>query len=313
MQRDFHHGLLASWGRTACVCLIFMFMGWRLATVAHGQVLPSEPIQLAEGHVILGGLVAGTISAPDDDGFFNYTDYRHNALQVLRLALSGVISASDRFAVLGEVQTENFDTLRPYALYARMRPWADRSFDIQTGRIPPTFGAYGRRGYGIGDPLIGYPLAYQYLTTLRSDSLPSSTDDLLELRGKGYRVRHSIGSAAYDSGLPLISALRWDTGVQFQVGSRPVAVSGAVTQGTLSKPRVDDDNSGKQFAGRLRVQPSVGLIFGLSAASGPWVSDNARDALPAPSARTLRQTAVGFDLEYSRGFGVVRGEAMFSV
>ena len=78
--------------------------------------------------------------------------------------------------MLGEIQTDNFDTLRPYALYARIRPRPEHPFDIQIGRIPPTFGAYGRRSYGPDDPLIGYPIVYQYATTLRSDALPATAD-----------------------------------------------------------------------------------------------------------------------------------------
>ena len=108
------------------------------APTVRAQVLPSEPIQLADGQVVLGGLVAGAVSAPVDGGFFNYTDYRHNALRVLRLSVSASALMGERVALLGEIQTENFDTLRPYAFYARVRPWIDRSIDIQAGRIPPT-------------------------------------------------------------------------------------------------------------------------------------------------------------------------------
>ena len=142
-------------------CLAFAIVASALAGAADAQVLPSEPIQLVDGRLVLGGQVAGTISAPADDGFFNFTDYDHNALRVLRLSVSAAVTAREHFAVLGELRTENWDTLRPYALYARVRPWVDRAVDVQVGRIPPTFGAYGRRGYGIGDPLIGSPLAYQ--------------------------------------------------------------------------------------------------------------------------------------------------------
>ena len=50
--------------------------------------------------------------------------------------------------------------VRPYALYLRIRPWLNRDFDIQVGRVPPTFGAFARRTYANDNPLIGYPLAY---------------------------------------------------------------------------------------------------------------------------------------------------------
>ena len=59
-----------------------------------------------------------------------------------------------------------------YALYVRVRPWTRGAFDIQVGRIPPTFGAFPRRSYEAENPLIGYPLAYQYLTSLRAGRGP---------------------------------------------------------------------------------------------------------------------------------------------
>ena len=297
------------WPRTAVLIVLLLCLP---ATGAPAQILPSEPIQLADGQIILGGHVAGTISVPDDDGFFNYSDYDHNALRILRLGILGAASAGEHLAILGELQTENWDTLRPFALYARIRPWPESSVDIQVGRIPPTFGAYGRRTYGIGDPLIGYPLSYQYLTSLRADSLPANADDLLRMRGLGWLARYGIGNRDYGRGLPLISALRWDTGVQVRVGQRPLSVSAAVTTGTLANPLVRDDNAGKQVSARVEVTPATGLIVGVSAATGPYVSDRALDDLPSPAGRSIRQNALGVDVEYSRGFWLVRGETILS-
>ena len=54
--------------------------------------------------------------------------------------------------------------LRPYALYVRVQPLADRPLFVQAGRIPPVFGAFARQQYGAGNPLIGMPLAYHYPT-----------------------------------------------------------------------------------------------------------------------------------------------------
>src|SRR5262249_52116638 len=147
-------------------------------------------------------------------GFFDYTDYEHSALRVLRIDVSVAAKAGPHFTLLGDLRTENFDTLRPYALYLRIRPWVARDFDIQVGRVPPTFGAFARRTYPNDNPLIGYPLAYQYLTSVRPDALPSSADELLRKRGAGWLVRYSLGDPAAAAGVPLVNALRWDTGVQ---------------------------------------------------------------------------------------------------
>ena len=44
------------------------------------QSLPSEPIVIGDGRLTIGGDAAVT-SAPQDPGFFNYTDYEHSALR----------------------------------------------------------------------------------------------------------------------------------------------------------------------------------------------------------------------------------------
>ena len=284
------------------------------AAGAHAQTLPSEPIALADGRVTVGGDVSATFGSRDP-GFFNYTDYEHSALRLLRIDVSAAAKAGPHFTLLGEVRSENVDTLEAYALYARIRPWTGRDFDIQVGRIPPTFGAFARRAYANDNPLIGYPLAYQYLTSLRPDALPASADELLEKRSRGWLVRYSTGAAGADRGVPLVSAFRWDTGVQMHVKAGIVSATAAVTAGTVSNPRVSDDNSGRQLAGRLEVRPVSGLIAGASLARGSFVSDAAARSAVGDAAATdesFAQTAWGADVEYSHAYYLVRLETIVS-
>ena len=149
--------------------------------VASAQVLPQETVSLAGGRLTVGGDVTATI-APDDDGQFNYTDYERSALQLLRLGVTASFRPVERIALVSELRAEGDTnggpwTALPFAAYVRVRPWKDRAFDIQAGRIPPVFGAAGRRIYANDNVLIGYPLAWQYLTVLRSDAVPSSASD----------------------------------------------------------------------------------------------------------------------------------------
>ena len=97
------------------------------------------------------------------------------------------VKASDRLSVLAEIRTDNLHRPRPYALFVRVRPWPARRFDVQAGRIPPVFGAFSRRPYPADNFLVGYPLAYQYLTSLRPDALPANADELIRMRGRGCR------------------------------------------------------------------------------------------------------------------------------
>ena len=116
--------------------------------------------------------------------------------------------------MLTEFRSEDVERVRTYALYVRVRPWKKVPFDIQAGRIPPVFGVFGRHSYGADNPLIGYPLAYQYLTSLRPDAIPATADDLLSMRARGWQASYPVGSQVPSPGVPLVTAYRWDTGVR---------------------------------------------------------------------------------------------------
>lgn len=300
---------MTRWNRFSGPALLLVLCA---AGTADAQVLPSEPIALADGRVTVSGdLSAGYGS--DDPGFFNYTDYEHSTLRLFRVDLTAAVKAGPHFTVLGEVRSENLEEVRPYALYLRIRPWTTRDFDIQVGRVPPTFGAFARRTYANDNPLIGYPLAYQYLTSLRPDALPASADELLRKRSLGWLVRYSLGDPASDRGVPLVSAFRWDTGVQAHTTIGILSATASVTAGTVSNPLFSDDNHGRQWAGRIELRPALGLILGTSLARGPFISQAAvRAALSDPKDAQFMQTAWGGDAEYSRAHYLLRFETIVS-
>jgi hypothetical protein len=276
------------------------------------QLLPTGPIEMARGTVTIGGEVTATIGPRDDVAFFNFTDYEHNALRMFRVSFNGMWQPTSQFAFVTEVRSEDLDGLIPYALYARVRPFKKRAFDIQIGRIPPVFGAFGRRSYGNDNPLIGYPLAYQYLTSMRPDAIPASADDLLFMRARGWRATYPVGSLDPGPGVPLISAYRWDTGVEAHAAAGMFDFSGAITTGTLSNPRVSDDNRGRQLSGRVAAKPVVGLVVGLSASHGAFLVRALQDEYGNGASGAFPQDALGVDAEYSRGYFVVRGEAIWN-
>jgi hypothetical protein len=282
-----------------------------LAATAHAQTVPSEPVTVAGGRVVIGGDVAVS-AAPDDRGFFNYTDYEHSALREVRFGVTASVRASDRISFLGELRSENFDHVSPFALYARVRPFPNRRLDIQIGRIPPTFGSFTRHAYSRDNPLIGYPLAYQYLTSLRADAVPASADELLRMRGRGWLTQYSVGNTAEARGLPLVTVFNWDTGVQVTTGWQAVTVTGSVTNGSVSNPRVADDNAGKQIALRVSATPAAGLVLGSSFARGEFLNRGVLNALSARSGSDFVQRVHGVDAEYSRDHWLVRADAVLS-
>ena len=128
--------------RSGCAAIAFVIV-LSAAVAADAQTLPSRPIALADGQVTLGGDLSVTMG-PQDPGSFNYTDYEQSTLRLFRGDLTAAVKAGGRVTFLGALRTEN-GGVRPHAIYVRVKPWIDRAFDIQAGRIPPTFGAFSRR------------------------------------------------------------------------------------------------------------------------------------------------------------------------
>ena len=299
--------------KTWRVALFLLCLGAPRA--ADAQEILSGPLSIAGGRVVVGTDVSIALTPQDDtDGaWFNYTDYEHNALRLFRVAVNADIRVTDQISVLTEIRSENGDGVKPYALYVRVRPWRSRPIDIQAGRIPPTFGAFARREYGAGNPVIGYPLAYQYLTAVRPDAVPSSPEDVLRLRARGWRPSYPIGSLEIATGMPLITAFRWDTGAQVRIGPPSLNAAVAVTNGTTSDPRTVDNNGGKQVAGRLEWRPSPAFTLGGSAATGDYVADAAlAGATLASGTAHSTQQALGFDAEMSRDHWMVAGEFIWN-
>jgi hypothetical protein len=278
---------------------------------ARAQTLPTGPITLAGGRVTFGGDIAASYGS-DDPGFYNYTDDQYSSLRRVRGGISGIASISDRLAALGEIRFEGSATPSVLGLYAQVRPFRTPALEINAGRVPPTFGAFGRRAYGPDNPLIGYPLGYQYLTSLRADAIPASANELLIMRGRGWRSSYSLGDPVPAPGVPLADSFKWDTGVQVASSNERLEALGSITRGTLANPLFDDDNDGLQFAGRFAIRPVTGLKLGMSVSRGDFVASNAVDAAAAWDQEPFTQVAWGADAEYSRGYYLLRFETIFS-
>lgn len=167
--------------RVWCVLTALVALG------AAGNAQAQASREYSEARLAAGGEVTAILGPADKDAFFNYTDYDQNALRVARLRLFGEWRAvADRVSVVGELRTENGTDLDAPALYLRWRPAASTRLWIQAGRIPPVIGAFARRAYGRDNAVLGLPLIYQYLTSLRPDALPRTPDDLLRMRGRGW-------------------------------------------------------------------------------------------------------------------------------
>jgi hypothetical protein len=271
----------------------------------------------AEPRLRFAGELSASYAGPEDTGFFNDAaygqSYARNTLRLAALSLTAEAALWPRAALVLEGRCENLDAPRLAALYLRWRPLARWNAGLQLGRVPPVFGSFARRAYATSNPLVGQPLAYQYLTSLRPDAVPGSAEGFRRTRGAGWRPFYAFGSSAQNTGLPLSNGSLWDTGATLRMGEDPLSLALAVTRGSLSLPRVADDNDALQLAGRIAWRPAFALRLGLSAARGRYVDDVLYEETPSlqlPPAGS--QTALGVDLEWAGGAWLVRVEALTS-
>jgi hypothetical protein len=266
------------------------------------------------GRLTLGGDATATAGPADTDAFFNFTNYDQNALRAAQVRLVGEWRLSSTVSFLGELRAESGAGVDGAAWYLRWHPSAARAFDVQVGRIPPVVGLFAREPYGRDNLLIGAPLAYQYLLSLRPDALPASTDDLIRMRGRGWEPSFPIGSSALAPGIPIVSAFRWDTGAEAHWHAGRADVAGAVTRGSASVPAVGRDvNGGETWSGRVAVSGPGGLTVGVSGARGPWIQSSTLSLLPASLRAPDTQTLLGLDVEFGWGRWLVHGEELRSV
>ena len=260
-----------------------------------------------------GGEIMAVAGPRDTTAFFNYSDYERNLLRITRVRLFGEWRLVTRLSLIGEVRTENTDQIMMPALYGRWRPLPAHDLHIHAGRIPPVIGGFSRHAYGRDNVVIGQPLAYQYLTSLRPDAVPETVEDLARMRGRGWQPSYPVGDASVEPGVPLLSASRWDTGVAgiWRVGR--IDVSGALTRGSPAQPLVRDTNSGLMWSGRAAALAGRGVTIGVSGARGQWLEDSVLDLTPGGRETPSAQTLISADVEFGHGPWLVRGEWLRSV
>src|SRR5512142_463784 len=115
------------------VFLCVFALALAVAGAARAQSLPARPITTAGGRLTISGDASASI-APSDEYYFNYSNYDYNLLRQIRADAAAVLRLGDRFALLGDLRVEGpFGsgpwTVRPYAAFARIRPWPRRLFD----------------------------------------------------------------------------------------------------------------------------------------------------------------------------------------
>jgi hypothetical protein len=279
-------------------------------------VLPSTPLNLFGGRLAVSGSASVSMAPSDDRAYYNLTDYDSDLLRAAQLSLQASLRLSRRAEVVVDVDgTSPIDRWRwdvyVSALHLAFSPDARQRVTIRAGVLDPPFGAFLRRSYASGNLLIGYPLAYHYATTVRTDAFPASADELLRRRAFGAVVGYSTGDSSRAPGLPLVNPFGWNAGVQVEAGPPPIRTSLALTRGGVAARLGHAAPDGWTATGRVESRPSPGLVLGASVTRGGLVSREWRAlAETAVANRSPRETAVSVDAEYSWGYWLLRGEAI---
>lgn len=198
-----------------------------------------------------------------------------------------------------------------YFLFSRLVP-ADLYLEL--GKVPSPFGTFAERSYPDKNPLIGIPLMYFYHTTLRKDVLPVDADDLLAVRGQGqfgFAYPSAAGSGMPGMrGLPTIYDPCWDFGVVALGTWRSLEGRFGIMNGAPSSPEAGTEFNGSRVPiARIGWTPVPWLRAGVSGARGAYLSPSSAASLPAGKALDdYRQTALGVDLEASRGWWDIHAE-----
>ena len=194
---------------------------------------------------LLGAGTPGTCA--EDTGFFNYSDYEHSTLRMLRIDLKATVQPRRRTSRSRRGPQREYRGRRsPSALHAASGPGRTRRSISRRGASRRPLAPLPADLRQPTTSLIGYPLAYQYLTSLRPDALPANADELLsdararlavELFGRQHHARRGVPLAGPSAGIPAS---------QVHADDDLVDATASVTTGTLGNPLVADDNAGRQ-------------------------------------------------------------------
>ena len=265
------------------------------------------PLRASASDVRVRGILDLVLDDKGEGAEVNYL-WGDNALDSYRLRLFVESAVSDRLDVFTEALYNEDVGVVPFGAYALFHPSPGRDMHVMAGLIPWPIGTWAPRANSNKNPLIGFPLQYQYHTTLSSFQLVPSRDALIADAGDGEDgTSYAFGS----QGMPIVYDQWWDFGAVFLGSARPVEYSVGFVNGAPSWPSPGRDNTpGKSFLGRVGLAPTPGIRFGVSGSYGPYlIEDAVKSSLPpGKDAADFNQVLGMADFEWSGGHAELRAE-----
>jgi len=176
----------------------------------------------------------------------------------LRLFFDAVISTDK---VLFSQILINDNRFILFGAYMRFTNIYGNDLNLNIGLIPNTVGSFGPRTYSNKNPLIGTPLVYNYHTALSLASSLENIQDLLELRGQGYKYY----------GLPILYDFCWNSGLELYGSLGNLFWSIGFLSGSVSAPSISLKKDRPQITGRLGYYITPEFKLNISGFRGPYI------------------------------------------
>ncbi len=175
----------------------------------------------------------------------------------------------------------------------RLTPWHDGRFNLQIGKFATVIGGWVERHLSWENPFINAPLPYETATLISDSELPLTGQSFRRVPGfDKYEFLPVIWGPAYTHGVSVAGRLGM---FEYAAELKNAPVS--------SRPETwnDYDFSYPAIDLRLGLRPNPAWRFGLSAAEGAYLRQDARPLSVDASLGDFRQYLLGQDISYARG------------
>ena len=172
--------------------------------------------------------------------------------------------------------------------FVRYTPFDDRRINVQIGKFATVFGTWVQRHYSWDNPFINGPFAYENTTGIWDAEAPEDVEDLLywgHVPSREYGAYSGAGYADKYQRLPIIWGPSYATGASLSGTIGRFDYAAEIKNAALaSRPEywdlTEQNFAHPSFNGHLAFRPNAMWNFGLSAAAGPYLSDEAAVTLP---------------------------------
>jgi hypothetical protein len=222
-----------------------------------------------------------------------------------RLFVEGEVT--DHVTALANIRATNTDAITFDYIAIRLADVTPLGLNFQAGKFDLPFGNLGERRFPRKNLLYGLPSIYEYRTALPDHFSPGTDNQVIP-------ERDIVAGAGQGRGMRLLDLGMYHPGAMVFGSAGILDYAFAVTTGTVSTSSYSSDNYNSDLGkvARLALTPVTGLTIGGAYSWGAYMQ--AAYAIPGnESVNSYTEKAAEVDLEFSRGYAVLYGEAVYSM